>query len=801
MGESGELVIGGVGLARYLDPDKDAEKFAPLPSLGWERAYRSGDLVRADDGRAAVPRARRRAGQARRPAHRAGRGRRRAAGAARRRRRGGGRAPHPGGQPGAGRVRGAEPPGASWTPTPRRSPCASALPAALVPLLAVVDDLPTRTSGKVDRDALPWPLPRLQAASGLDPVAAGLLTRTEGWLAEGWAEILGVPVTDPKADFFAHGGGSLAAAQLVARIRTRLPAGVGRRPLPAPEAGGARGPAGRARARPATRPRDVVPTPRRRGARAGAAHGADAGARRACAGRASPRRSRRSLAVAVPWAPHRVRGGRWWWPAACCSSARPGGSGSPRAAPGCCCAACARAATRAAARCTCGCGRPTRLAELSGATGVSGASWTTCYARALGAKIGQDVDLHSAAAGHRPAQDRARRGRRAGGGPRRLLGRRRRRCTSARSGSAPGATVGSRSTLLPGARIGKGAEIAAGSTVRGAGPRRPALGGRARAAVRRERRALAVGPARALARAGRSPTASRRCCSGCSPRWRRCLRCVIVAAGVAGTASAAEATRRSAAAGRPGDARVPVGVRGARRWPACACSASAWREGFHPVRSRAGWQVWATERLMDVARTGLFPLYASLFTPVWLRLLGAKVGRDVEASTVLAAAEDDHGRATARSSPTTPWSAPTSSPAAGCTSRRSRVGKRAFLGNSGMTAPGRSVPNRGLVGVLSATPRKAKKGSSWLGLPADAAAPGGRAAATTSRTFHPPRRLKIARAADRAVPGRAGDVLRRARRARRRAAGWRSRPPLGSSVAALLAVPAAARRGRHGRRR
>ncbi len=30
-GESGELIIGGVGLARYLDPDKDAEKYAPLP--------------------------------------------------------------------------------------------------------------------------------------------------------------------------------------------------------------------------------------------------------------------------------------------------------------------------------------------------------------------------------------------------------------------------------------------------------------------------------------------------------------------------------------------------------------------------------------------------------------------------------------------------------------------------------------------------------------------------------------------------------------------------------------------------
>ena len=45
-GEVGELIIGGVGLARYLDPAKDAEKYAPMPSLGWDRAYRCGDLVR-----------------------------------------------------------------------------------------------------------------------------------------------------------------------------------------------------------------------------------------------------------------------------------------------------------------------------------------------------------------------------------------------------------------------------------------------------------------------------------------------------------------------------------------------------------------------------------------------------------------------------------------------------------------------------------------------------------------------------------------------------------------------------------
>ena len=47
-GEVGELVIGGVGLARYLDEDKDAEKYAPMPTLDWARAYRSGDLARLE---------------------------------------------------------------------------------------------------------------------------------------------------------------------------------------------------------------------------------------------------------------------------------------------------------------------------------------------------------------------------------------------------------------------------------------------------------------------------------------------------------------------------------------------------------------------------------------------------------------------------------------------------------------------------------------------------------------------------------------------------------------------------------
>ena len=47
-GEEGELIIGGVGLARYLDEAKDKAAYAAMPTLGWARAYRSGDRVKFD---------------------------------------------------------------------------------------------------------------------------------------------------------------------------------------------------------------------------------------------------------------------------------------------------------------------------------------------------------------------------------------------------------------------------------------------------------------------------------------------------------------------------------------------------------------------------------------------------------------------------------------------------------------------------------------------------------------------------------------------------------------------------------
>ena len=140
------------------------------------------------------------------------------------------------------------------------------------------------------------------------------------------------------------------------------------------------------------------------------------------------------------------------------------------------------------------------------------------------------------------------------------------------------------------------------------------------------------------------------------------------------------------------------------------------RAGYHPVHGRVAWQAWTTERLMNLARVALFPLYASLFTPVWMRALGMRVGRQVEISTVVALPTltrvGDHAFLADDTM--------VGSYELGGGWLRidtARVGKRAFLGNSGMTAPGRKLPNRGLVGVLSATPARVKAGTSWLGMP------------------------------------------------------------------------------------
>jgi len=177
--------------------------------------------------------------------------------------------------------------------------------------------------------------------------------------------------------------------------------------------------------------------------------------------------------------------------------------------------------------------------------------------------------------------------------------------------------------------------------------------------------------------------------------------------------------------------------------------------GTYPVHSVPGWQAWSVVRLMDDARTWLFPLYSSTLTPWWLRLLGARIGDGVEASTVLmlpALTSVNDGAFLADDTMLGMYELG----GGWLRIEQVKIGRRAFVGNSGMTAPGRKVPKGGLVAVLSAAPRRAeaKAGTSWLGSPPQKLRRSS-GTADDSRTHAPPRRLRTFRALTelaRAVP-------------------------------------------------
>lgn len=706
-GEIGELIIGGVGLARYLDPEKDAQKYAPMPQLGWERAYRSGDLVRYDpeglvfqgrvDDQVKVGGRRIELGEVEAALQ-----------------------DLPGVSAATVAVQRTEAgvpvlvgylvladPSADLDRAAARLLLAERLPAAIVPLLGVVDELPVRTSGKVDRAALPWPLP------GTETPVAGL-SPAEAWLAEQWQAVLGLPVPDTKVDFFDLGGGSLAAAQLVSRIRVRVPEFSVADIYDVPRLGAmakALGPLAGADAasgfhRPAPTPRATqwvqtllgAPLLILTGVRwllyvltAGtllqAVYGIDA----------------------LPTAP--------WWTLVIglLVFATPFGKMTIAAV---------------SARLLLAGLRPgdyprggavhlrlwlaEQIADQIDAVGLAGAPWVSYYARVLGAKIGRDVDLHTLppitgmleigdGASIEPEVDLS--GYWIDGDVVRI--------GAVRIGAA--ASVGARSTLAPGTRIGQRAEVAPGSAVFGRVKADQSWAGSP---------AVRVGSAAAGWPEERPPAphgwiwayGASAFALALLPVVAFVAGALVLAAGMRDAHTLGDAVAAAFALLVP--AVVVAGVVFAGAVVLFVRLLSIRLEpGTYPVRSRVGWQAWTIERLLDSARTILFPLYSSLFTPVWLRMLGAQVGRDVEASTVLllpSLARIEDGAFLADDTMVASYEL-----------RRGwlrlgevRIGKRAFLGNSGMAAPGHRVPRDGLVAVLSSAPVKAKPGSSWLGSPA-----------------------------------------------------------------------------------
>ncbi|MFD9124656.1 Pls/PosA family non-ribosomal peptide synthetase [Kitasatospora sp. NPDC059571] len=729
--ETGELLIGGVGTARYLEAAKDAEKFTTHPHLRSQRVYRSGDLVRNEPEGLVF------AGRADEQVKLAGRRIElgevdaalqalpdvRAAAAAV-------RTTPAGGQLLVGYL--VPQADTDLDLAAARTTLLERLPQSLVPVLAVLDELPTRTSGKVDRAALPWPL-----TTGPQPGTGRRPASTAGWLAEQWEALLGLPV-GADGDFFALGGTSLAAAKLVSALRARYP-GVSVADLYA------------------------HPTLLDLAARLDEF---DAGPREHRQVRRTPLRAGvwQTLVLAALFT---VVGLRWvlalaaldnltggtmrraphtpWWlivPGLLLLSSAPG-----RLLLGSAAARLLTAGLRPGSYPRGGAVHlrlwaAERMATAFGVVGLTGTPWARHYARALGCKVGRGVNLHTLP----PVTGLARLGADCSVEPEVDLAGWWLDGDVLRLGAVEigeGARIGTRSTLMPGARIGAAADVAPGSCVLGTVPAGAHWHG-SPARPSTEPRPDWPAPHRHHYR-----------------RWDLAYGAGLLILGLLPALSSLPALAvlhplvdTDPTLGAALIQLLPTTVLVIAITLTCYATLLALlirvlsrpiRPGFHPAQGRVAWCVWAVSRLSDTARRSLFPLYASLLTPVWLRLLGARVGRRVEASTVLALPglmRVDDGAFLADDTLIAPFEVRGGwlriAPA--------RVGRRSFVGNSGIVGPGRTLPDDALVGVLSDAPAHSEPGSSWLGRPGIALP---RVADTVeeSRTYDPPRRLVFARAA------------------------------------------------------
>lgn len=722
-GEEGELVIGGVGMARYLDPEMDKVKFAPAPCFDGERAYRSGDLVRAEkEGLFFVGR---NDEQIKLGGRRIELGEIDAALLA-----------LPGVSAGASAIRRSETgnqilvgyvvrkslPGATSND---REILRRILPPTLVPMLVTVDNLPVRTSGKVDRKALPWPPP---PSSHVD---AQPIHGTTAWLAEQWRRVIGVPASH-DSDFFDIGGGSLAAAQLVSQLRQRAPtmsvADVYEYPILSAMASRVDDLAGTKQEE-----RMVKPTARwimvvqalilicEITFNSGRWLAGVSALKKFFALRLGENSWAGANAlpwwlIAVIWAIFMTFPGRFITTALGSRlltwRIKPGtyrrGGGTHLRLWG-----------------------AERFAAMGGIGGIAGTQWVRRYARLLGCHVGKDVQLH----GLPPTTGLA----------------------SFGDGCAiesevdtagwwldgdflhigfitvgEGATVSHRCTLMPGTVVEPYATVEAGTVVQGT-VRGPDF---TPSAEEKEymnegtifsdlRYTLTLIFLDFLAIIPAAPTLA--------------LTLILVR----DYSNFHDLVMALIKVSLPGTIIGTFFYIGMSVMLVRAASL-ALRPGSYSWHSTTAWAAWITHGTMMQVRATFFPVYASLLTPTWLRMFGARIGKYVEASTVvpipsLLAVEDcafladdvllapsELQRGFIRVGPVS-------------------VGEKAFVGNSGIVDPGVHVPERSLVGVLGTAPHNMEAGSSWLGRPAISLPRKQDIKVDDSLTFKPPTKLVIFR--------------------------------------------------------
>ena len=143
------------------------------------------------------------------------------------------------------------------------------------------------------------------------------------------------------------------------------------------------------------------------------------------------------------------------------------------------------------------------------------------------------------------------------------------------------------------------------------------------------------------------------------------------------------------------------------------------KPGSWPVHSNLYCAKWLVSQIQESSLAVLHGVYATVYAPLWYRLLGAKVGRDAEISSALGLVPDMLTLGDETFIADAVMLGDESIDGGWMSMQPTVISRRSFVGNGSYIPDGTTLPENVLIGVHSSAPANGqmKDGDTWLGSP------------------------------------------------------------------------------------
>ncbi|WHP04343.1 MULTISPECIES: delta-poly-L-ornithine synthetase PosA [Acinetobacter] len=144
------------------------------------------------------------------------------------------------------------------------------------------------------------------------------------------------------------------------------------------------------------------------------------------------------------------------------------------------------------------------------------------------------------------------------------------------------------------------------------------------------------------------------------------------------------------------------------------------KTGTYPVHGGVYYRKWFAAQILETSLQTLHGLFATIYAPTWFRMLGAKVGKNTEISTATGVIPEMLTLGDESFIADAVMLGDEEIKGGWMSLKSTQIGHRSFVGNSAYIADGTVLPDNVLIGVQSKTPdnREMYSGQTWFGSPA-----------------------------------------------------------------------------------